>query len=205
MARQPHCDVQIEAVRIGAQRFPGLLPLARHRARAEHLLAGARTQGDAICARGRLQRRQRILRIRLRQPGHALLFDQITSPREQFHQPRDDLPEHALELIAGGGSRRTEDGVALGAPNHLVEHPAVQVDVRFSAEPNRWISVTLPASAAPRLRPACSTRNPVMTRCTMPSTGVSNSGWGANRIPSGIGNDSTHCLTGTRGMTGSTR
>jgi hypothetical protein len=38
--------VQAEAVRIGAQRFPVLVLPARHRAQAEHLLAGARTQGE---------------------------------------------------------------------------------------------------------------------------------------------------------------
>ena len=77
------------------------------------------------------QRRQRILRIRPRQVGHALLLDQITSPREQLHQPRDHLLEQARELSAGGGSRRIEDGVALGAPNHPVEHQAVQVDIEI--------------------------------------------------------------------------
>ena len=37
-----------------------------------------------------------------------------------------------------------------------------------------------------------------MTRWMMRSTGVSSSGWAANKMRSGIGNDSTHCLTGTR-------
>jgi len=34
----------------------------------------------------------------------------------------------------------------------------------------------------------------------MRRSGVSNSGWAANNTRSGIGNDNTHCLTGTRGM-----
>jgi hypothetical protein len=72
-----------------------------------------------------------MIRILVRQPGHALLLDQITAPREQLHQPRNDLLEQARELIAGGGSRRIEDGLALGAPIYPVEHQAVQMDVEI--------------------------------------------------------------------------
>jgi hypothetical protein len=46
-----------------------------------------------------------MIRIRVRQVGHALHFDQITSPRQQLHQPCDDLVEQALEFIVGGGTR----------------------------------------------------------------------------------------------------
>lgn len=99
-----HHGVQAEAVCIGAQHCPGLLVMAGHRAQAENLLAGARTQGDAMSARGRLQRRQRLLRIRVQPVGHALLLDQTTSPRQQLYQPCDDLVEDALEFIVGGVS-----------------------------------------------------------------------------------------------------
>lgn len=36
---------------------------------------------------------------------------------------------------------------------------------------------------------------------TICNTGASRWGWAANRTRSGIGNESTHCRTGTRGMT----
>jgi len=52
---------------------------------------------------------------------------------------------------------------------------------KLAAEPKRWMSVTLPASAAFRFKPACLSRKRVMTRCTMRSTEVSNSGCAAKR------------------------
>jgi hypothetical protein len=44
-----------------------------------------------------------------------------------------------------------------------------------------------------------------MTRWMHCNTGESRSGWAANRMRRGIGNESTHWRTGTRGMTQSTR
>ena len=57
--------------------------------------------------------------------------------------------------------------------------------------------VTAPLSAVVRFRPACLSRNPAKTRWTIRSTGVSSSGRAAKWMRSSIGNDSTHCLTGT--------
>lgn len=64
----------------------------------------ARTQGDAIGARRCLQRRQRDIRIDVRQVGHALLFDQMACARQHLHQPRDDLVEQARELSTAVGA-----------------------------------------------------------------------------------------------------
>jgi hypothetical protein len=50
-----HRGMQVEAVRIGAQAVRDLLVPAGHRAQAQHLLSGARTQHDPVRARGRLQ------------------------------------------------------------------------------------------------------------------------------------------------------
>jgi hypothetical protein len=58
--------MQAEAVRIGAQVRRGFLIPAAHRSQAEHLLSGARPQGDAIGARGSLdffEHRARIAHI----------------------------------------------------------------------------------------------------------------------------------------------
>ena len=41
----------------------------------------------------------------------------------------------------------------------------------------------------------------VRARCTTPSTGLTNSGSAASSRRNGIGSDSTHCRTGTWGMT----
>ena len=89
-----------------------------------------------------------------------------------------------------------------GAVIDAVEHQAMQVDVQIGRRAkalDERDATTLPASAAFRLSPAGLHRKPVITHCTMRSTGVSNSEWVAKRIPSGIGNDS---LTQAQGRPG---
>ena len=76
------------------------------------------------------------------------------------------------------------------------------MDVEIAADPKRCISVTAPLWASARLSPACLIRNDAITRWEMiRKTGVSNSGCAANSTRSGMGNETTHCRTGTRGMT----
>src|ERR1700694_3210235 len=75
---------------------------------------------------------------------------------------------------------------------------------RLAAEPKRWMRVTAPVAAALRLMPTCLIRCVAITGWMIGNTGASSSGWTAKRLRSGIGNDSTHCRTGTLGMTRST-
>ena len=46
-------------------------------AQAKHLMSGARPQRDAIGARGRMQRRERVIGIDVGQVTHALLLDKM--------------------------------------------------------------------------------------------------------------------------------
>jgi hypothetical protein len=48
-----------------------------------------------------------MIRIRVRQVGHAMLFDQMACARQHLHQSRDDLVEQAPQLIAAGGTAYT--------------------------------------------------------------------------------------------------
>ncbi len=77
--------------------------------------------------------------------------------------------------------------------------------LRLAADPKRWISVTAPLWPSSALSPAAPSRWRVSTRCTTCSTGVTSSGCAASSTRSGIGSDSTHCRTGTWGMTWSIR
>ena len=54
---------------------------------AQHLLSGARPQGDAIRARGRLQCPEGIIGIHVGQVGHALLFEQVAQVRMADPEP----------------------------------------------------------------------------------------------------------------------
>ena len=83
-----HRGVRAEAVRIGETVRDFLVP-AVPSSQAQHLLSGAQTRGNVISARCRLQRRQRMIRIRVRQVGHALLFDQMACARlDSSDRPR---------------------------------------------------------------------------------------------------------------------
>ena len=77
--------------------------------------------------------------------------------------------------------------------------------LRLPADPKRWISVTAPPCPSSAGSSAASSRWRVITRCTACSTGVTSCGCAASSTRSGIGSDSTHCRTGTCGMTWSTR
>ena len=73
--------------------------------------------------------------------------------------------------------------------------------LRLAAEPIGFLKVTAEVAASVRLSPACLIRKVAMTRWIICKTGVRSSGCAANSKRSGIGNESTHCRTGTRGMT----
>jgi hypothetical protein len=90
----PDRGVQAESVDVRAQRL-ARGGLARHRAsQGQHLLPGARAQGDAVSDGRSLQRAQRArvlaVGIRLGQVGLAHVFDQHAPACEHLHQPGDD-------------------------------------------------------------------------------------------------------------------
>ena len=85
--------MQAEAVRISAQGHRISFVPARYGSQAQHLLSRARPQRDAIGAGGGLQGRERVIGIDVGHVGHALLFDQIAQPGQQFHEARNDLVE----------------------------------------------------------------------------------------------------------------
>ena len=89
---------------------------------------------------------------------------------------------------------------ACGGAIDPIEHEAVQMDVKIGGRADRFLRVTAPVAAWVRFSPACLIRNPEMTRWTICKTGVRSSGCAANRKRSGIGNESTHCRTGTDGV-----
>jgi len=90
----PHRGTQAEPVGAGAQR-PARCALARHRTpHGQHLLPGARAEGDAARDGHLLQRPQRArllaVGIRLGQAGLAHLLDQHAPTREHLHAPGND-------------------------------------------------------------------------------------------------------------------
>jgi hypothetical protein len=113
-----------------------------------------------------------MIRILVRQVGHTLLFDQITAPREQLHQPRDALLEQALGCIAGGGARRIEDGPPSVRRDTPSSTRQCRWTLRFAAEPNRWMSATAPASAAVRFSPDCPQSSPSRWANTLAMTSL---------------------------------
>lgn len=66
-----HPGMQAEPVPLGAQACVGFVVPTRRGSQAQHLLSGARSQRDAIRARGRLQGRERVIRIEVGQVGHV--------------------------------------------------------------------------------------------------------------------------------------
>jgi hypothetical protein len=125
------CAVPVD---VGAQRLERPV-LARHRAsQRQHLLPGARPEGDAVSDGRGLQRPQRArllaVGIRLGQVGLAYVFDQHASARERLHEPGDDGLKQRVQRVVGGRTRHDEAGRAVGvAAVHAVQHQAVQVDV----------------------------------------------------------------------------
>lgn len=75
---------------------------------------------------------------------------------------------------------------------------------RFSAEPNRWISVTAPVAPVARVRRAFLRIWLAISPYTIASTCVSTSGSLASKNRSANGSDSTHCRSGLAGSTSST-
>ena len=82
-----------EAVRVGAQGLAGWHWSAWQRLQAEHFVPGSRPKCDAVGARGGLQRRERVIGIRVGQVGHPLLLDEGALAGQQLQDARDDLRE----------------------------------------------------------------------------------------------------------------
>ncbi len=80
----------------------------------------------------------------------------------------------------------------------LIEREAMQMDVEIGGRAETRMSVTAPVWASVRWSPVCWIRKVAMIRWTICKTGTSRSGCVANSKRSGIGNESTHCRTGTR-------
>ena len=77
------------------------------------------------------QRLERAIGTDVGQVSHPLLFDEIATAGEHSHEPRDDLPEQALQLIAVGGACLVKEHFIPAAVIDAVEHQAVQVDVQI--------------------------------------------------------------------------
>ena len=97
--------MQAEAIHVGTQRLLEI-GVSWHRVlHRQHLLAGARAEGDAVSARGCLQRPEcaGLVRIAI-VVGHvrlALLFDQHPPTGQQLHHAGDDLVQHRLQRLIG--------------------------------------------------------------------------------------------------------
>ena len=101
------------------------------------LQSGARAEGDAVSARGRLQRpeRARVVRIGITvgQVGRSLLFDEHAAAGQQLHQAADDLVQHRLQVLIGRCGYFNEDRLTVSAPVDPIEHQAVQMDVQVGS------------------------------------------------------------------------
>jgi len=102
----------------------------------QHLLAGARAEGDAVRTGGCLQRPEYAGLVRIAvvvgHVGLALLLDEHPPTGEQLHQSGDDLVQHRLQRLVGWRGYFDEDRFAFGvAPVHAVQHQAVKVNVEI--------------------------------------------------------------------------
>src|SRR3954447_1457404 len=75
MSATAYCRMQAETVRVDAARLLGVGRPAGDGLQAQYLLPCGWPQRNAIGAGGRLQGRERAIRLGLRQVGYALLFD----------------------------------------------------------------------------------------------------------------------------------
>ena len=129
-----HGSVQAETVDIDAQRLLEVLLSGHNALRGQHLLPGARAEGDAVGTRRSLQRPERAGLVRITvvvgEVRRTLLFDQHPPTGEQLHHARDDLVQHRLQRFIGWRGYLHELRRAFGAaPVHAVQHEAVNVDV----------------------------------------------------------------------------
>jgi hypothetical protein len=102
----------------------------------QHLLAGARAEGDAVRTRSSLQWPERAGLVGITiVVGHvrlALLFDEHPPTGEQLHRSGDDLVQHRLQRFIGWRSQLDELRRTVStAPVHAVQHLAMQVDVQI--------------------------------------------------------------------------
>ena len=91
----------------------------------EHFLPRARPKRDAVSARGRLQRRERAIRLDVAQVGHPLFFDEVALAGQALQDAGDDLRQQGLQLYGGGRTRLMEHRYALAATIDAVKHQAV--------------------------------------------------------------------------------
>jgi hypothetical protein len=75
-------------MRVDAARLRGVGRLAGDGLQAQYFLPGPGPQRNAVGARGRLQARERAIRIDLAQLTHPLFFDQIALARQPLHDAR---------------------------------------------------------------------------------------------------------------------
>ena len=139
------------------------------------------------------------LRLRCAGCAHEKLVAFSCPPRglPAGRKRRGFCPSCGARRMAESAAHLFDQVIPRGPVRQWVLSFPIPLRILFAAHPE----LLTPVSAAHRFSPACSSRNLAMTRWMIRSTGASNSGWAANRIRSGIGNDNTHCLTGTRGMT----
>ena len=141
---------------------------------------------------------------------------EVRSGADLQHQVRQldwtDVLEDRLPSLQGSTSSSvgasTSTKIGTPSPPHRFTPSSTRQGrwmFKLAAEPKRWISVTAPPWPSSASSPARSSRWRLSTRWTTCSTGVTSSGCAASSKRSAIGRDSTHCRTGTCGMTWSTR
>ena len=72
-----------------------------------------------------MQRRECVIGLDLAQVGHALCFDERALARQALQNPRDDLRQQVLQLIAGGCTRFMEHRGAFAAAIDAVKHESM--------------------------------------------------------------------------------
>jgi len=126
-----YCRMQAKTVRVDAARLRGVARSAGDGLQAQYFLPCVWPQRNAIGAGGRLQGRERAIRLGLGQVAHALLFDEVAGARQQLDDALDDPVEQRLELCRAGSARFMEHRRARAAAIHPIEHQTVQMDVEI--------------------------------------------------------------------------
>ena len=131
-----------------------------------------------------------------------LLFDEHAAARQQLHQPRDDLVQQHLQFLVGWRGYFDKHRLAARAPVHAVQHQAMEVNIEIGRRPKSLdqrdrAAVGLKGLEASLIKQVARDhavhdlqhRRYQHRLCSQL----------AKR--SGMGSDSTHWRTGTRGMT----
>ncbi len=104
----------------------------------QHFLASPRSQRNAIGTGGGLEGRQGgLIGIGGRQIGEPVFFDEHSTPRQQFQDPRDDPRQHGLQLLLGRGGHGLKDRPCVGEAVDAIEeeHVQMQIEIGRRAEP----------------------------------------------------------------------